>query len=207
MRPLALVLVLISRAAPAADFAAKVVGVTDGDTITVLTSAKRQVKVRLHGVDAPEAGQDFGDRAKRATADLVFGKDVTIRERDRDRFGRVVAEVILPDGTSLNRELVRGGMAWWSKRYAPGDRELERLQAEAKAAKRGLWSQSDPTPPWVWRRPKAAAAARVVGNVRRRVYHAPSCPSVRRIRGANRVTFESAKAAEAAGYRKAADCR
>jgi endonuclease YncB( thermonuclease family) len=209
MRRLAPVLAILAwvSLAPAADFAAKVVGVDDGDTITVLTAAKERVKIRLHRIDAPEAGQDFGDRAKRMASELAFGKEVMVRERDKDRFGRVIAEIILPDGKSLNREMVRGKMAWWYKRYAPGDREPERLQAEAKAAKRGLWSQPDPTPPWEWRRPKAAEDGRVVGNARTRVYPAPNCPSVARMKEANRMAFGSAKDAEAAGYRRAGDCR
>ncbi len=97
--------------APAADFAAEVVGVSDGDTLTVLTAEKRQVKVGLHGIDAPETGQHFGSRAKQASSEMAFGKQVTVRERDKDRYGRTVAEVILPDGRSLNGEMVRNGMA------------------------------------------------------------------------------------------------
>src|SRR5690606_36043907 len=91
----------------AADFAARVVGISDGDTLTVLTAEKRQVKIRLHGVDTPESGQDFGTRAKQAASELAFGKQVTVRQVDTDRYGRTVAEVFLPDGRSMNRELVR----------------------------------------------------------------------------------------------------
>src|SRR6185312_3340578 len=111
------------------------------DTITVLTPEQRQVKVRLWGIDAPESRQDYGSRAKQAASELAFGKTVTIRPRDTDRYGRTVAEVILPDGRSMNRELVRQGMAWWFARYAPADTELARLESEAKVARRGLWSQ------------------------------------------------------------------
>jgi endonuclease YncB( thermonuclease family) len=93
------------------DFTGRVVGVSDGDTITVLRG-RTPVKVRLHGIDAPEAGQDFGARAKQATSELAFGKDVTVRPVGTDRYSRTMAVVVLPDGRSLNHELVRQGFAW-----------------------------------------------------------------------------------------------
>jgi endonuclease YncB( thermonuclease family) len=142
-------LLVLLAACPAcgSDYAARVVGISDGDTITVLTPDKAQHRIRLHGIDAPEAGQDFGGRAKQAASALAFGKTVTIKTRDTDRYGRTVAEVILPDGRSLNREMVRQGMAWRYRKYAPADTELARLESEAKAARRGLWSQPNPVPP------------------------------------------------------------
>ena len=94
-------------------YSARVVGISDGDTITVLTADKTQHRIRLWGIDAPETGQDFGSRAKQAASGLAFGKTVKILPRDTDRYGRTVAEVILPDGRSMNREMVRQGMAWW----------------------------------------------------------------------------------------------
>jgi len=106
----------------------------------------------LHGIDAPESGQDFGSRAKQAASDLAFGRTVTVRPREIDRYGRTVADVILPDGRSLNRELVGQGMAWWYREYAPRDATLTSLEAQAKAARCGLWSQPNPVPPWTWRR-------------------------------------------------------
>ena len=89
--------------------------------------------------------QAFGTRAKQFTGDLVFGKDVTVEVRDVDRYHRTVGEVILPDGRSLNREVVRAGLAWWYQRYVQRDGELERL--EAWRAKRGLWVDRNPMPP------------------------------------------------------------
>lgn len=163
------------------------------------------MKVRLHGIDAPETGQDFGARAKQAASELAFGKDVTVREVNKDRYGRTVAEVILADGRSLSHEIVRAGMAWW--KYAPADQELAGLEAEAKAARRGLWAQANPTPPWEWRHSKVAGNGQVIGNLRSRVFHAPNCPSVARMKETNRVPFRTAAEAEAAGYREAGDCR
>jgi micrococcal nuclease len=93
------------------------------------------VTIRLQGINAPETGQDFGSRAKQAASELAFGKEVTIRPVDTDRYGRTVAEVILPGGKSLNRERVEQGMAWWYRQYAPDDRELARLESATKAGK------------------------------------------------------------------------
>ena len=92
-------------------FTARVVGVSDGDTITVLDGTT-QVKVRLNGIDCPEKGQPFGARAKQLTSELGFGKSVTVCPSGADRYGRTLGEVVLPDGRVLNRELVEAGMAW-----------------------------------------------------------------------------------------------
>ena len=193
--------------AQAEEFTAKVVGIADGDTLTVL-KAKQQVKIRLNGIDAPESGQEFGSRAKQVASALAFGEEVTVRVHDHDRYGRTVADIILPDGKSLNQELVREGMAWWYRQYAPADKTLARLEADAKAAKRGLWAQPNPIPPWDWRHGEGAATTTaVVGNRNSHIYHAPGCASVGRMKEANQVMFKTAANAEAMGYRKAADCR
>ena len=96
----------------AGDYAARVVGITDSDTINALTAHKKQVKIRLSGIDAPEIGKDFGSRSKQAASDLAFGKQVSVRPVDTDHYGRTGAEVILLDSRSLNQEMVRRGMAW-----------------------------------------------------------------------------------------------
>jgi micrococcal nuclease len=134
----------------AAEFRGKVVGVSDGDTITVLHD-RRPEKVRLNGVDSPEKGQPFGEKARQFTSRLAFGQDVIVRVVDRDRHGRTVADVILADGRSLNRELVRAGYAWWYRRYSQ-DLSLSELEAQARLARSGLWADQQPTPPWEWRR-------------------------------------------------------
>jgi len=138
-------------AAAAQQYAAKVVGVTDGDTITVRREGHPTERVRVHGIDTPEHGQPYGTRAKQFTSQLVFGQTVTIRVRDRDRYGRTVADVVLSDGRDLGQELVRAGLAWWYRKYST-DRRLEALEAKARQAKRGLWSELNPVPPWEWRR-------------------------------------------------------
>ena len=133
----------------AEEFTAKVVGIMDGDTIRVLRD-KEEVKIRLSEIDCPESRQAFGTKAKQATSELAFGKIVTVRAKGKDRNGRPLADIILPDGKSLNRELVRSGFAWWYKKYSK-DESLGKLEAEARAAKRGLWGDEMAVPPWEWR--------------------------------------------------------
>jgi endonuclease YncB( thermonuclease family) len=135
-----------------ASFTGQVVGVHDGDTITVLREGKA-VTVRLYGVDAPEAQQDFGTVAKRFTSTVAFQQQVTVFVHDTDRYGRLVGEVLLPGGYSLNESLVRSGVAWWYQQYAPKDTTLTAQQQDARAMKRGLWSDPHVIPPWEFRQP------------------------------------------------------
>lgn len=130
-------------------FEAKVIGVADGDSLTVLDGTT-QVRVRLHGIDCPERGQAFGAAAKRFTSALAFGKRVTVKGRGKDRYGRLLAEVVLPDGRSLNRELVSAGMAWHYARYSD-DESLAKAEREARKARVGIWSEADPVAPWSYR--------------------------------------------------------
>ncbi len=133
----------------AADFTGRVIGVSDGDTITVLHNGKGE-RIRLHGIDCPEKRQAFGNRAKQFTSNLVFAKTVTVQAVDRDRYGRTVGVVLLPDGRSLNHELVRAGLAWMYRRYT-NDQSLSDLEEEARVARRGLWADPDAVPPREWR--------------------------------------------------------
>jgi endonuclease YncB( thermonuclease family) len=135
----------------ASSFAGRVVSVSDGDTIIVLRPGTIQEKVRLAEIDCPEKGQPFGQAAKRKTGDLAAQKTVTVEVRTTDRYGRTVGEVVLPDGSSLNRELVRAGYAWWYRQYSQ-DESLGALEAEARRERRSLWSEPNPVPPWEWRR-------------------------------------------------------
>ncbi len=148
--PLFISFALLASQALAADFTGRVVGVSDGDTITVLHNGKGE-RIRLHGIDCPEKRQAFGKRAKQFTSNLVFAKTVTVQVVDRDRYGRTVGVVLLPDGRSLNHELVRAGFAWMYRRYT-NDQSLSDLEEEARVAQRGLWVDAEPVPPWEWRR-------------------------------------------------------
>jgi endonuclease YncB( thermonuclease family) len=137
--------------AHAATIIGKVVGVSDGDTITILTDAKESVKVRLYGIDAPEAKQAFGQRAKQELSSLVFGKIISVEVKDKDRYGRTVGRITL-DQLPVNVEMVRRGYAWWYRDYAKKDVELATAEADAKNNKRGLWADKNPIPPWQFRR-------------------------------------------------------
>jgi micrococcal nuclease len=129
-------------------FAGKVVGVTDGDTISVMREG-HSVRVRLEGIDCPERRQDFGQRAKQFTSEMAFGKDAAIEVRDVDRYGRLVARVTV-DGADLSLALVRAGLAWHYTKYSR-DPKLAEAEMAAKAGKLGLWSHSAPTAPWEFR--------------------------------------------------------
>ncbi|MFZ5863169.1 MAG: thermonuclease family protein [Nitrospirota bacterium] len=144
------VLVSPSLGAQGRELTGQVVGVSDGDTITV-RSGRQTVKVRLAGIDCPEKRQAFGARAKQFTSQRAFDQTVTIIPVDVDRYGRLVGEVILPNGESLNRALVAAGLAWWYRKYSD-DEDLEQLEEEARQAERGLWADADPIPPWEFRR-------------------------------------------------------
>jgi micrococcal nuclease len=111
-------------------------------------------RIRLHGVDAPELDQPYGDQATALINRLVAGQHVDIRPTGDLSYGRTVADIIVEDGpnagTDAGAYMVRNGYAWVESRWnlnpaAPS------LQAEAQAAHRGLWAASDAIPPWVWR--------------------------------------------------------
>jgi len=146
-------------AAAAAGWQGRVVAIADGDTLTVLRG-RQQVKVRLYGIDCPELGQPFGRRARQRAAELAFGQTVAVRPESRDRYGRTVAWVVLPGGRTLNEILVAEGLAWHYRRYAPRAGQLAELEQQARAARRGLWQDPSPVPPWNWRRPGRATISR-----------------------------------------------
>ncbi len=147
----------------------RVVGVHDGDTITVLTDGKKSSKIRLNGIDAPETKQPFGARAKEELSGLVFGKTVEVTVQATDRYGRTVGRVRIGD-VDVNLAMVRAGMAWWYRAYARGDKALEAAEAEARASRRGLWSEKDPTPPWEWRKKRVSLREPVFCHVLRAVH-------------------------------------
>jgi len=129
----------------------KVIRILDGDTIEVLHN-QRPERIRLYGIDCPEKAQAFGQKAKQATSALVFGKEVTIQMHGKDKYKRTIADVLLPDGTNVNHALVKDGWCWWYRKYATEDKELQRLEQDARDAKKGLWADTAPVPPWEWRK-------------------------------------------------------
>lgn len=148
----AIIAVCMLQQANAAD--GRVVRVKDGDTLAVLLDGK-QVSVRLYGIDAPEKKQPFGQAAREYAASLVAGKDVAVDELAIDRYGRTVAMVTV-GGVNLQEKMLSAGYVWVYDGYChrpecPGWRGL---QSEAQAAKKGLWLDAAPTPPWLYRNGK-----------------------------------------------------
>jgi len=142
--------VLLLSASPlfADSFTGKCIGVSDGDTVTVLNRTA-QIRVRLEGIDAPELHQDFGRKAKQFTSALVFGKTVKIRIVTIDRYGRTVGRVSV-NGKDVSLELVKAGLAWHYTRYS-SDPVLAKAEKAARAGKKGLWSMRNPISPWDYR--------------------------------------------------------
>jgi endonuclease YncB( thermonuclease family) len=138
----------------------RVVGVSDGDTITVLAAGNRQLKVRLDGIDAPESKQAFGAKAKQSLSELVYGRTVTVTGSKTDRYGRTVGNVAV-DGRDVGLVQIERGNAWFYRQYArelDGDRarDYERAEVRARADRLGLWADRKPVEPWEWRADKRA---------------------------------------------------
>lgn len=129
----------------------QVIGIADGDTLTLLVDRK-PLKIRLANIDAPEKAQAFGQRSRQSLSDLCWKKDADYRVQDVDRYGRTVA-VVICDGVDVNRAQVERGFAWVYKKYNK-DRALPALQKRAREGRRGLWFDPDPVPPWEFRRSK-----------------------------------------------------
>lgn len=148
----------VSTTTPADTLVGQVVGVTDGDTITVLDGQQTQHKVRLMGIDAPEKAQSFGQNAKQSLSDLVFGRSVNVEWQKLDRYERIVGKVLV-SGLDANLEQVRRGLAWHYKKYEREQEPIDRAtysqaEIEARMGNRGLWSDPSPIPPWDWRKSK-----------------------------------------------------
>ena len=143
-----------------------VVAIADGDTLTARcgsATGQENLKVRLAEIDAPEKGQAFGVRSKQHLAELCFQKQATVTPRTKDRYLRTVANVQC-EGVDAGAEQIRAGMAWVFDRYVT-DRSLYAVQDDARAAKRGLWMDPNPTPPWEWRKGERQHGSPSVMNV------------------------------------------
>ena len=151
-RLLAPLLLLFTLSAQTETLEGKVIKIADGDTLTLLTPSNQQVKIRLAGIDTPEKKQPFGNKAKQALSNLAFQKQALVEIAAKDRYGRTIG-VVFVDGLNVNAELVKQGMAWVYRKYTDDER-LYVLESEAKQAKRGLWLDKNPIPPWEWRRGK-----------------------------------------------------
>ena len=150
--------VLLSSLALGDDFQGKVIGVIDGDTVDVLVQRVPK-RIRLYGIDAPEKGQAFGSRAREATGRrLAFGLMVKVVSHGTDRYGRILGDIFLPDGSMVNERLVEEGWAWHYTRYSNNPR-LTDLEGAARRARRGLWVDRQPIPPWEFREARRRSPA------------------------------------------------
>jgi endonuclease YncB( thermonuclease family) len=192
--------------------------VSDGDTIWVKTIVLTHHKIRINGIDAPESGQAFGDRAKQSLSDLVLDKKVTVTGSKTDRYGRLVGKVTL-NGPDIALLQIDRGMAWFFRKYAhelsrDDARAYEQAEMNARAERRGLWADPSPVPPWEYRAQQRGpvpdvppvTSGVIIGNRNSRVYHRPDCPDYNKVSERNRVYFKTAQEAEAAGYRLAGNC-
>ena len=140
----------LSGCLPRDSFEAKCVKVYDGDTIEVMAGGPSSLRIRLHAIDAPEKGQPFSNVARKRTRELTEGKRVRVEVRDRDQYDRLVARIYV-DGTDLSEQLIReSGSVDLTPTYA--ELALGGAQREARRARRGLWQEPDPEPPWEFRR-------------------------------------------------------
>lgn len=147
---------LLSLPAAATELTGRVVGITDGDTITLLDDNRQQHKIRLSGIDAPESHQPFGQKSKTSLSALAFNKEVVAECPKKDRYGRLICTLSM-NGVDINLEQIKAGMAWHYKQYAneqsPQDREnYEIAEFNAKIRRLGLWNDKNPVPPWEWRK-------------------------------------------------------
>ena len=207
-------------------FSARVVGITDGDTVTVADSNGRQQVIRLAGIDAPEHDQAFGAPSTQHLEELVAGKTVTLDCKNERSYGRLICKILLPDGDEACLEQVKAGMAWHYKQYEDEQSLADRAayaaaECAAMKAKIGLWSDPNPIQPQDWRHGTKSTllldgkgcrttseptGGPVVGNSRSHVFEWPACPYYGAISPDSRVPFPNPQAAEAAGYRPARNC-
>ena len=164
MRLLIVVLGLLATHVAAAEtLTGRVVGIADGDTFTILDAGNQQHRIRLNGIDAPEKSQAFGNVSKQNLSRLAFGRGAVADCPKVDRYGRQVC-VVRVDGVDLGLAQVGAGLAWWYRKYAKEQSAQDRatyaaVEQEAQEAKRGLWRDKDPVPPWDWRKRGSHSAA------------------------------------------------
>lgn len=143
-----LVFILLTLSVIAQTITGKVISITDGDTIKVLEN-KVEYKIRFNGIDAPEKSQAYGQKSKEFLSSLIFGKEVIVEVKDKDKYGRYVSDIFLGN-RYINAEMIENGFAWHYKQYSK-DKKLAELEDKARENKLGLWVDSNPTSPWDFR--------------------------------------------------------
>lgn len=193
-----------------------VVNVADGDTVTLLLPDRTRHRIRLAEIDAPETGQPFGRQSKNSVIRMCAQRNASVYVNDVDRYGRLIGRVIC-DGVDTSAEQVRTGMAWVYDSYV-SDKSLYELQEDAKTSRVGLWFDLSPIPPWEWRKGSRGNSSQgvaskerlapIYGNPRSNIYHIKgSCVGYNSLNPQHAIPFSTAAEAEAAGYRKAANCK
>ena len=217
----------VSGIAIADSYAAKVIGITDGDTITVLVNGTQQTVIRLAGIDAPEHGQAFGTASEQHLSALISGKNVNLDCGGEESYGRLVCKVLLSNGEDVDLDQVKAGLAWHYKQFQSEQTATERAAYSAaedfaREHHLGLWADAHPIQPQDFRHDTQSPlcfdkqdhriacseqyAGPVRGNMRSHIYHWPGCPNYDDISEGNRIEFTNAAAAEKAGYRTARNC-
>ena len=200
-----LTLVFLPQLLLAESFAGKCIGISDGDTISVLRN-QQSVRVRLEGIDSLEKGQEFSSVATKFTSSLAFGHKVSVQIKEYDRYGRIVGRVFVGE-KDLSRELVKAGLAWHYKQYS-SDRALAAAENQARNVRVGLWSLPNPKPPWEYRmqgRQTQTFQTTLHGNTRSKVLHQSRC---RYYNCKNcTVLFNLRTQAISAGYRPCKICK
>lgn len=129
-------------------YPAKVIKISDGDTITILTQQRKQIKVRFYGIDAPELKQPYGKKSKQFLANLIAGEVVEVDENGKDRYKRTIGTIYL-NGADINAQMVANGYAWAYRKFS---KKYTAQESQAKKQGLGLWRDKEPTPPWEWRK-------------------------------------------------------
>jgi len=151
-----IVFAVLTTASHADALTGRVVGIADGDTLTLLDATNTQHKIRLSGIDSPEKGQPFGQACKKSLSDLAYDRVVAVESNKLDRYGRVIGKVLV-NGQDVNLEQVRRGCGWHYKKYQNEQILDDRLsynaaEESARARRVGLWTDLEPRPPWEWRK-------------------------------------------------------
>jgi len=166
---------------PGSKLANTVLRVIDGDTIELLLMKSVEfVKIRLDGIDCPEKGQPYYEEATAYTSGLCLHKQVRVIKHGIDKYGRLIADIVLPDGENLSEEIVRAGFAWWYHLYSD-DLILKQLENEARIVRRGLWSQPNPIPPWEFRNSDLANQLEKDSNNEKIIFHTTIYPNGSRV--------------------------
>lgn len=177
MHSLILISILIAPKAELKEISGTVIKITDGDTITVLDSNKKQYKIRMNGIDAPERRQAYGTKSKDALGKFIFKKEVLIKWDHRDKYKRIIGDVYLKN-EYINLKMVEDGWAWHFKRYSKSQK-MAKAEKEARKKKKGLWADSkEQIPPWDFRKKKdndSEPAKEVFVTKSGTKYHRESC--------------------------------